>query len=419
MSDCGCGDLPASTSLMPVSQAIERLRQAGLAKTPEIETVPLESALNRVLAQDILAPVNVPPRDNSAMDGYALHTDSLGEVPLSLHISQRIPAGANPLPLEPGTAARIFTGAVIPEGANAVVMQENCCVEANNRVIIRQAFRTGENIRRAGQDITVGTPILTQGERLGPAAIGMLASLGIARVPVYRRLRVAILSTGDELVEPGNPLQHSGQIYNSNRYLLQALLKRLDVEIVDLGVIADNLPDTLSALQRAQTLADVVISTGGVSVGEEDHVKTAVEQTGKLDFWKIAIKPGKPLAFGSLGETAFIGLPGNPQSVWITFLILGRQFLLARQGQSQGYAPLEYRMPIAFEVSKPLKREEYFRVRIVNDGTGQTLEKHGNQSSGVLSSSLRADGVARVPAGVTLKPGDFVHFLPFSGFGVA
>ncbi|MDO8329037.1 MAG: molybdopterin molybdotransferase MoeA [Fluviicoccus sp.] len=418
MNDCGCYSI-TSTGLMPVNAAIERLRQAGQARTPEIERVSLVQALNRVLAVDILAPVDVPPRDNSAMDGYAVHTDSLGSIPLTLAISQRIPAGVNPEPLRPGTAARIFTGAVIPEGVNAVVMQENCCQATPDSVQIRQAFKAGENIRLIGQDIRTGTRILQQGERLGPAAIGMLASLGLAEAPVYRRLKVAVLSTGDELVEPGSPLQHGGQIYNSNRYLLQALLTRLDCESIDLGVVADNLPDTLAALDKARKLADVVISSGGVSVGEEDHVKTAVEQLGKLDFWKIAIKPGKPLAFGRIGETAFIGFPGNPQSVWITFLILGRQFLLARQGQRFRNEPAGYPVPISFSVAKPLKRVEYLRVRLVETEQGLVLEKHVNQSSGVLSSSLWADGLACIPVDVVLNPGDSVRFMPFSGFGVA
>ena len=419
MSDCGCSGIEAPTALMPVAEAVALLQQAGQNRLPETETVSLDQALNRVLALDILAPVNVPPRDNSAMDGYAIHTGSLGRLPLTLAISQRIPAGCHPEPLQPGTAARIFTGAVIPEGANAVVMQENCITCKEGEVTLQLGVSPGENVRRAGQDILAGTGILRAGDRLGPAAIGMLASLGVGQVTVYRRLRVAILSTGDELVEPGQPLRHDGQIYNSNRFLLKALLDRLDCEAIDLGVVADNLPDTLTALESARLSAEVVISTGGVSVGEEDHVKAAVEQVGKLDFWKIAIKPGKPLAFGSIGDTAFIGLPGNPQSVWITFLILARQFLLARQGQRSGIQPAGFQVPSGFSVTKPLKREEYFRVRLNNGDNGATLEKHPNQSSGVLSSSLWADGVARIPVGITVKPGDFVQFLPFSAFGIA
>lgn len=418
MADCGCSTV-AGTPLLPVNEAISRLREAGRRVTLPVETVSLADALGRVLAQDILAPVDVPPRDNSAMDGYAFHADGQTAYPLTLTVSQRVPAGANPSALLPGTAARIFTGAVIPAGANAVIMQENTCANPDGTITFRQPVRPGENIRRRGQDIGRGSLILNQGERLGPAAIGLLASLGLSEIPVYRRLRVAILSTGDELVEPGKPLVHDGQIYNSNRYLLQALLTRMDCRVVDLGVVPDTLGDTLLALEQARREADVIISSGGVSVGEEDHVKHAVEQAGKLDFWKIAIKPGKPLAFGSVGETAFIGLPGNPQSVWITFLILARQFLLARQGQHIRVDPPSYRLPSGFSVSKPLKREEFFRVRLSAEEGTVRLVKHDNQSSGVLSSSHWADGLARIPVDTLVEKGELVEFLPFSGFGIA
>ena len=406
--------------LMPVAEAIERLMAAGGRHVPEVESVRLEEALGRVLAEDIRASMDVPPAANSAMDGYAIRVEDLqGAASWNLPVSQRIPAGAAPLPLLPGTVARIFTGAVMPPGADAVIMQENTRIPEAGRVEILHPVMRGENVRGAGQDITCGDRIMRLGDRVGAAAVGMLASLGVARVRVYRRLRVAVVSTGDELVEPGNPLAHPGQIYNSNRYLLGALLRQSGCEVLDAGIIPDRLEDTIRTLVDLSAETDVIVSSGGVSVGEEDHVKTAVESVGELDFWRIAIKPGKPLAFGRVGNTAFIGLPGNPQAVWITFLILARPYLLQRQGQRSRCHIRPVSVAAGFDVSKPLKREEYFRVRIEESDSGLILSKHPNQSSGVLSSSLWADGLACIPAGKTVRAGEMVEFYPFSAFGVA
>jgi molybdopterin molybdotransferase len=396
-------------AMKPANEALTQILDQAMPLT-SIETLPLLQALGRVLAEPQSSNLNVPPADNSAMDGYVFCQADLSSMGTAgLPISQRVVAGAIPEKLQAGTAARIFTGAEIPEGADTVVMQEQCQVSADQRsVSIPVDCPQGNNIRRAGQDISQGAEIATAGERLSPQTIGLLASIGIAEVPVYRQLRVAILSTGDELAEPGTPLQ-GGQIYNSNRYLLASLLQQMNIITVDLGRVEDTPQATLAALSRGTLEADVIISTGGVSVGEEDHIKGAVEKLGELNLWKIAIKPGKPLAFGRVGDTPFFGLPGNPVSTFVTFLLFARPYLQKRQGM-QPKLPLGSLIPATFTRSKKSIRQEYLRVRITDDGTMQT---HPNQSSGVLSSTSWSNALAVVPVDTCVSEGQNVRVIRY------
>jgi molybdopterin molybdotransferase len=362
-----------------------------------------------VLASDIVAGMEVPPEANSAMDGIAFcHAD----VPASgaFVLSQRIAAGYAPQPLQPGTAARIFTGAILPAGADTVAMQENCEFREAS-VLLKSVPAAGANVRAAGQDVAKGTVVMRAGERLAPAALGVLASLGLQQVPVFRPLRVAVLSTGDELLEPGESWA-PGMIYNSNRPLLSALLRGWGCAVVDVGRVADSREATEAAFARAaEAGADVVISSGGVSVGEEDHVKAALLAKGRLDFWKIAIKPGKPVAVGEIHGMDFLGLPGNPQSVFVTSVLLARPFLLARQGQRE-VLPKSFSVAAGFSTRKAADRREYLRVQIQDAAGVSQLQLHAQQSSGALLSALWADGLALVEAGLLVAPGQPLPFLP-------
>ncbi|MDX1589951.1 MAG: molybdopterin molybdotransferase MoeA, partial [Oleiphilaceae bacterium] len=305
----------AMSDLMNPDLALGRLLEQAVP-VRDSETLATADALGRVLAQPVTARVTVPPADNSAVDGYAIRwQDARQDNPLPL--SQRIPAGDDPQPLRPGTAARIFTGAAIPPGADTVLMQEHCQEDSQGQhVTLNKPPQQGQNIRPAGQDIRAGEPLLEAGTRLLPQHLGLLASVGLAEVNVHRRLRVAILSTGDELVSPGEPLA-PGKIYNSNRFLLKGLLESARCDILDLGDVADSFQATCDALANGAADADLIISTGGVSVGDEDHVRSAVQSLGRLDLWRLAIKPGKPFAFGQVGATPFVGLPGNPAAVLV------------------------------------------------------------------------------------------------------
>lgn len=392
---------------LSVTEARRRLL-AGLARMDTgTERLPLEDALGRILAHDLVAPMSVPARDNSAMDGYAVRMADLGpDGDAELTVSQRIPAGVAPAPLPSGTAARIFTGAPVPEGADTVVMQEDCS-ETGGRVRIRRLSGAGANIRAAGEDIREGEAILKTGRRLRPEDIGLAASVGAAELEVGRRPRVAVLATGDELTPPGRPLP-PGHIYNSNGPLAAALLRRLDCEPLPPRQVADTPEATRDALTRAAAEADLVLTSGGVSVGDEDHVKAAVEDLGELTLWKVAMKPGKPLAFGRIGDTPFLGLPGNPVSLFATFLLFAAPAIRQLQGRTEAM-PAPTPVPAGFERERPGKREEYLRVRVENG----RLRAYPHQGSGVLSSAVWADGLARIPAGAAVAEGDILDYFAF------
>ena len=386
------------------------------AAQPVAETrhLPLTAAAGRVLAQAQHSTVAVPPLDNSAMDGYAVRLADVPAAGTVLPVSQRIPAGTVGAPLQPGTAARIFTGAPVPVGADAVIMQERC--EAGDEVVtINVVPRPGEAIRRAGEDIAVGAEILQPGIRLRAQDIALAAAAGLPELPVYRRVRAGVFFTGDELFQPGEPLPPGG-IYNSNRYALRALLEGMGCEVRDLGSVPDTLPATRDALRRAAADNDLVITSGGVSVGEEDHVKPAVEAEGRLDMWKIAIKPGKPLAFGEVnradgaGKAWFIGLPGNPVSAMVTFIVMVRPFILRLQGVTR-LTPRSFALRADFDWSRPDARMEFLRARTNEDGG---VELFANQGSGVVTSLVWGDGLIWNPPGQAIARGDTVRFVPYS-----
>ena len=392
--------------LMPVEQALARLLELADA-TPivEQEIIDLAAADGRVLAEPMVAGLDLPPWPNSAMDGYALRlADWQGQ---ALPVSQRILAGMAADALQPGTCARIFTGAPVPQGADTVEMQENVSVGDDGRVHFNQALKVAQNIRPQGQENRKGETLLAAGTRLGPIELGLAASIGLARLPVRRRPRVAVLSTGDELVEPGEALG-GGQIYNSNRYLLVAWLQRLGCKVIDAGILPDDLERTRQALGELDEV-DLILSTGGVSVGEADFLGIALREAGELALWKLAIKPGKPLTVGQFRGRPVIGLPGNPASTLVTFGLLARPYLLRRLGV-QKVEPLGFPVPAGFNWSKPGKRREFLRARLES---GRVVP-YSNQSSGVLRSAAWAEGLAQVLEGTTLAEGDQVQFIAMS-----
>lgn len=393
-------------TLLPVAEAIQQLKMAA-SVIAETEWLDIADATGRILAESVESTVNVPPADNSAMDGYAFNLDDLLQS-RTLPVSQRIPAGHFPDPLKLGTAARIFTGGVIPQGADTVAMQETCQT-TEGHVEISGDFRVGENIRQSGEDIQQGDSVLSKGQCLTPQMIGLAASVGVAKLSVVRRMKVAVLSTGDELCDPGVPLQ-KGQIYNSNRYTLIAMLKKMGCDVVDMGRVADSFEATRAVLLEASEHADFILTSGGVSVGEEDHVKAAVESTGKIDMWRMNTKPGKPLAFGYVNDVPFMGLPGNPVSVFATFYLFARPFIMRTQGQRDDNE-VAYQIPADFSWPRAGTRDEYVRVQY-SAVKGLTL--YPNQSSGVLTSTVWATGFAYIPAGTTVEIGDELMYLPFN-----
>jgi molybdopterin molybdotransferase len=409
---------PGRAPLISADDALARLLAAvqPLART---ENVPTPDAWGRVLAQDVVSPVNVPPEDNSAMDGYAIRlADLAGGAGTRLPVSQRIVAGRPGLPLAAGTAARIFTGAQVPSGADAVVMQEHCEAVSSTRadepfggVRINELPVPGMAIRRRGEDVMKSHAVLRAGHRMDAAAIGLAATVGMARLDVAARPRVALFSTGDELVMPGEPLP-PGAIYNSNRFMLGALLRGQGCVVTDLGNVPDRLDATRAMLREAAAGHDLILSSGGVSVGEEDHLKPALAAEGRLDLWAIAIKPGKPLAFGAVrqqggGETWFVGLPGNPVSSHVTFTLFVRPVLARLQGAPAGM-PAGMAMRADFAWPRPDKRREFLRVK--RNATGG-LDLYRNQGSGVLTSLAWGDGLADIAPGQAVQPGDLVRYL--------
>ena len=403
--------------LMPLDVALARLL-GQVVTLPDTELLPLLQAEGRVLAQDVQSALHVPAHDVSAMDGYAVRCDDVHSGNGVLEVSQRIAAGAVSAPLEPHTVARIFTGAPIPEGADAVVMQEECMAmqpSAAGRpmVQINGVPVPGQWIRRAGEDVARGSVVLPRGTRLAAAELGLAASVGLASVEVTRRPTVALFSTGNELIMPGSvPPQDmpAGSIYNSNRYFLHRLLQRMGCDVTDLGIVPDDLDATVKALQDASQTHDVILTSGGVSVGEEDHVKPAVQSLGSLDLWQVAIKPGKPFAHGRVGNSHFIGLPGNPVSSFVTFLVLVRPFLLRLQGV-QDVAMKTISVRADFDKPQADKRQEFLRVRR-NDQGG--LDLFPNQSSGVLTSIVWGDGLVDTPPGRAIIYGDMVRYISFA-----
>ena len=411
---------PAPRPMLSVREALDTLLAAA-RPVQEIEQVPTLEANGRVLAADQASTIDVPSADNTSMDGYAVRAADCVNGGAVLRVAQRIPAGQVGAPLEPGTAARIFTGAMIPPGADAVVMQEQCELvhnAAGDSVTIRHTPKSGEWIRRTGEDIEVGSTILAAGTRLRSQELGLAASVGLASLPVRRRLKVAVFFTGDELTMPGEApggVLAPGAIYNSNRFTLRGLLENFGCVVKDFGIVPDTLEATRATLREAARENDLIITSGGVSVGEEDHIRPAVELEGQLNMWQIAVKPGKPLAFGEVrreqGSAFFLGLPGNPVSSFITFLLFVRPFLLRLQGVSGPVEPRAWQLRADFSLPKPDRRNEFLRAR-VNAGGG--LDLFPNQSSGVLTSTVWGDGIIDNPPGRTINEGDMVRFIPFA-----
>ena len=406
----GCDCSTPSDRLLPVDEAITELLQRAPAP-PAVESVGLEQALGRVLAEPIVAPFDLPRWDNSAMDGYALRQADLPQGGV-LPLAGRVAAGDGAeQSLPAGHAMRIFTGAPLPQGADSVIAQEVC--EALGDSVRLPASEPGSHVRRQAEELRRGEPVLAAGQRLRPQDLGLLASLGLARVPVHRRLRVGLLSSGDELREPGQALA-PGQIYNANRYSIGALLRGLGLEVHDYEVLADELAASRDALSLAASEWDLLITSGGVSVGEEDHLKSAIRELGSLHLWRLAMQPGKPLAFGEVGGKPWIGLPGNPAAALVTALVVARPFLLRAQGVAE-VAVRPLRLVAGFDWTRANPRRQYLRARIefAADGSSRVLI-HPRQGSAMLLAASWAEGLALVEAGRTFEAGAAVDFLSFA-----
>jgi len=403
--------------MLTAQQALEHLLSHA-KPVIETENVPMQATLGRVLAENVNSLVDVPPLDNTSMDGYAVRCADTSTPGQTLKIAQRIPAGSVGTELQAGTAARIFTGAPVPLGADAVVMQEDCAMSEGSAdyVQVNVVPQAGQWIRCKGEDLKTGKTALTAGTFLRPQELGVAASAGLTHLNVKRRVKVAAFFTGDELSLPGEPLKPGG-IYNSNRDTLLACLRSLGCDATDLGIVPDRLDATRDALRKASKDHDLILTSGGVSVGEEDHIKPAVTAEGRLDLWQIAIKPGKPLAFGAVrksespkdGEAWFIGLPGNPVSSYVTFLLFVRPFILKLQGRETKSIP-PYMMRADFDWLKADRRNEFLRVKINQEGG---LDLFPNQSSGVLTSASWGDGLVDCPPGQPIHAGDLVKYMPF------
>lgn len=400
--------------LASIATAIARIRECIVAICAT-ETVALDNALGRISAEDLASPIDLPPWDNSSVDGYALRSaDALNAVEHGIIVSQRIPAGRMGTPLARNSAARIFTGAPLPQGADAVVMQEQCTVEGES-IFLKAPVIAGQCVRQRGEDVRAGDILIKSRQVLRPQDIGIAASVGVANLHVSRQCRVGILATGDELVMPGQPLP-PGKIYNTNLPMLSALARQLGCTVKSFGLVADDLNQTERALRQAADETDIVLSSGGVSVGEEDHVRTALQRLGNLNFWRIAVKPGKPLAFGHIGETPFLGLPGNPVSAWVTFCLFAVPAIRSRQG-ADVTPPQSVSARASFRHNNQGPREEYARARLTTqNGSTLNVEIYPNQSSGAFSSVSWSEGLVKIEAGRHVMPGDEVTFFHHQSF---